>query len=189
MPITDYEYLIDKPYLPGQIVTLDDAQIWSYANGVNGILFFGLATVKGANPSGTAIKIPSKIGATGTVVLPTAAGQKFEGISYHTNTYEIRDGYTKDVATGRLGYPIKQIVSIVRSGVMAVWIDSAVDRGDPVFFRHTATPGVTGIAGCFRKDADTATADPIVDASFIMPAPAPAAGQMGVGYLELRSVS
>lgn len=189
MPITNYDYLIDKPYLPGQIVTLDDAQIWSYANGVNGILFFGLGVVKGANPSGTAIQLPSKIGATGTIVLPSAAGQKFEGITYHTNTYEIRDGYTRDVATGRLGYPIKQIVSIVRSGVMAVWIDSAVDRGDPVYLRHTATVGVTGLAGCFRKDADTANAQLIEDASFIMPAPAPAAGQMGVGYLELRSVS
>jgi hypothetical protein len=189
MAITDYNYLIDKPYLPGQVVTLDDAHIWSYVNGVNGILPFGLGVVKGANPSGVAIGLPSKIGATGTVVLPSTITDKFEGISYYTNTLELRDGYTRDVATGRVGYPIKQVVSIVRRGVVAVFIDSAVNRGDPVHLRAIATPGATGIVGCFRNGADGSNSFLIPDASFIMPAPAPAAGSMGIGYLELRSVS
>jgi hypothetical protein len=189
MPITDYGLLIDKPYRPGEIITLDDAQIWSYVNGLSAILPFGLAVVRGANAPGQAIGLPSKIGASGTVLLPTAAGQRFEGISYHTNTYEIRDGYTRDVATGRIGYPARQVVSIVRVGVVAVFIDSAVDRGDPVFYRHTAVAGVSGIPGCFRNAADATNTAAIPDATFIAPSPAPAAGQMGVGYLELRSVT
>ena len=186
MPAYPDGLLIDKQYLPGMVATLDNAQIWAYISGVNAILPFGLGVVRGQTTEWGALSIPSKVGATGTIVLPSATTDKFEGVLYRSTTYELRDGYTKD-ANGRIGYPAKREVSIVRRGVIAVYIDSAVDRGDPVFLRITAS-GTTGLVGCFRKDADTATAIAVPNASFITKATAPTAGQMKVGIIDLRSV-
>lgn len=187
MPITNYNLAIDNPYQAGMIVTLDDAQIWTYANGTGAVLPFGLGVVKGTNSPGVMNGLASDIQTTATIVLPSASGQRFEGITYKTDTYELRNTYSRD-AMARPGYPIGQPVSIVRRGVVAVYIDSAVDRGDPVFLRYSATAGGTGIVGCFRNDADTSKAMAIANASFIAPASAPAAGSMGIGLLELRSV-
>lgn len=186
MPAYPDGLLIDKQYLPGMIVTTDNAKIWAYVSEVNAVLPFGLGVVRGTTTEHAPLSIPSKIGVTGTVKLPSTATDKFEGVTYRSTTYEIRDGYTKDVS-GRLGYPARREISIVRYGVVAVFIDSAVDRGDPVFLRITAS-GSTGLVGCFRKDADTATAIAIPGASFLSKVSAPTAGQMKVGIIDLRSV-
>ncbi|NEP13701.1 MAG: hypothetical protein F6K14_26575 [Symploca sp. SIO2C1] len=178
MPVTNYDLIIEKSYEPGELVTLDDAQIWTFTNGTGVILPFGLGVVAGTGE-----------GATGKVILPADANGKFEGITYRTNTFEKRSGYTLDDATGWVGYPKDREVSICRRALgIAVLIDSDVSRGSPVFLRHTATPGTTGIAGCFRKDADTANAIAIPNATFLKAAPAPVAGEMGVGILELRMI-
>ena len=168
------------------IVTLGNARIWSYISGINAIALAGLGVVRGATTEWGVLSIPSKIGATGTIVLPSTTTDKFEGVLYRSTAYEIRDGYTKDTS-GRIGYPKQSEVSLVRQGVVAVFVDSAVDRGDPVFLRITAS-GTTGLAGCFRKDADTATAIAIPNASFLTKVTAPVAGQMKVGIIDLRNV-
>lgn len=188
MPI-DYELLIDRPYRAGQIVSLDDAKIWSYINGYDGTVPFGLGMVKGEDPVGIAIKLPSKIHATGTVTLPDGAfeAKDFEGVSYYTNTYEQRAGYSQDAA-GRPGYPVKQVISLVRAGsIVAVWLDSAVKRGDPVFVRHTGGGG--GIVGCFRTESGTSAVATEIKARFCVTTPAPATGQMTVGFIEFEEMA
>lgn len=177
MPITNYDLIIDKSYEPGEIVTLDDAQIWTFTNGTDAILPFGIGVVAGTGE-----------GATGKVIIPADANGKFEGIVYATDTFEKRSGYTLD-ANDRVGYPAAREVSIVRSGVIAVFIDSDVSRGSPVYMRHTATGGTTGIAGCFRKDADTANAIAINNATFLKSVAAPTAGKMAIGIVELRMIN
>ncbi|NET61715.1 MAG: hypothetical protein F6K47_38030, partial [Symploca sp. SIO2E6] len=47
MPVTNYDLIIDKSYEPGELVTLDDAQIWTFTNGTGVILPFGLGVVVG----------------------------------------------------------------------------------------------------------------------------------------------
>ncbi len=178
MPITNYDLIIEKSHEPGELVTLDDAQIWTFTNGTDAILPFGIGVVAGTGE-----------GATGKVIIPADANGKFEGIVYATDTFEKRSGYTLDDATGRVGYPRDREVSIVRRGVIAVFIDSDVSRGDPVYMRHTATPGTTGIAGCFRKDADTANAIAIPNATFLKSVAAPTAGEMAIGIVELRMIN
>jgi hypothetical protein len=183
MPIVNYDLIIEKSYEPGEIVTLDDAQIWTFTNGTGAILPFGIGVV-----AGTVEGVTSKIGATSQVIIPADANGRFEGIVYATDTFEKRSGYTLD-ANDRVGYPANREISVVRSGVIAVFIDSDVSRGDPVYMRHTATPGTTGIAGCFRKDADTANAIAINNATFLKSVAAPTAGEMAIGIVELRMIN
>ncbi len=187
MPIRDYGQLIDRGYIAGQLVTLDDAQLWGYMNGTQpnptnpgGILFFGLGAISLGNaslPGGgvlnaaiaqqlsapippssvpvmpTNYSFTGKLGTTGSVIIPVANDGKsapgtptgtptgitprFEGIVYATNTFETKAAYSKDVASGLIGVPRGQMASVIKKGVAAVWVDSAVNRGDGVAMRLT----------------------------------------------------
>lgn len=171
-PITNYDFMIDKEYPAGTLITPTGGRIHTRYNTTGGILLFGLGGVTGANFK--------------ELALPSAAGDRFEGVIVYTTTYENRVGYTQD-SEGRYGYPDKREVSIVKKGdhaQMAVWVDSATAVNDPVFLRFTATDGATGLSGCFRADADTATALEIPGARFIKTVTAPAAGNMKISHIE-----
>lgn len=172
MPITDYNLMIDRDYSPGQLVTPTGGTIQTRFNDSNNILFFGLGVVTGTGNR--------------EVVYPSTANDKFEGVLFYTNTYELRDGHTRDVSSGRIGYPAKREVSIIRPGnfaQIAVFVDSATAINDPVFVRHTGS-GTTGLPGCFRKDIDTDKAIQITNARFIKVVSAPTAGQMKISWIE-----
>lgn len=175
MPITNYDLMIDKPLPAGTLITASGGNIHTRYNGTGGILFFGLGVVTGASFK--------------EVVLPSDATDVFEGILEYTNTYEAREGYSRDATTGLDGYPNQREVSIIRPGSfaqVAVYVDSAIALNDPVFLRYTATPGTTGLVGCFRNDADTATALEIPAARFIEGVAAPAAGEMAIAVIEFN---
>lgn len=172
MPITDYNLMIDRDYYPGTLVTASGGAIHSRFNNSNLILFFGLGVVAGAKNR--------------EVVYPSSVNDRFDGVLFYTNTYELRDGYTRDSVSGRVGYPAKREVSIIRPGEfaqVAVFVDSATAINDPVYLRHTGS-GTTGIPGCFRKDIDTDKAIAITRGRFIKAVSAPAAGKMAVSWIE-----
>lgn len=172
MPITDYNLMIDRDYAPGQLVTPTGGTIHTRFNNSDNILFFGLGVVTGARNR--------------EIVVPSATGGKFEGVLFYTNTFELRNGHTRDAVSGRIGYPPKREVSIIRPGEfaqVAVFVDSATAINDPVFIRHTGS-GTTGLPGCFRKDIDTDKADAITRGRFIKAVSAPAAGKMAVSWIE-----
>lgn len=176
MPITNYDLAIDKEYEPGTIITLSGGRTHTRFNVTGQILYFGLGVVRGASYR--------------EIAIPSADGQTFEGVVKHANTYEMRDGYTRDPATGLMGYPVDREASIVRPGDfahLAVLVDSATNYDDPVYLRFASTEGATGMAGAFRNDDDAATAMEIgVGARFIKTVAAPAAGEVVVSHIELR---
>lgn len=171
MPVTDYKLIYERDYLPGQIIKLVDSRIYSYRNAESSIFYFGLGVCMGAG--------------TDDVVFPVDANSKFLGICVYQDTYESRAGWSHDETLDLYGYPSDRLVSVARDGVLAVLVDSDVSRGAPVFCRHTATPGSTGIKGCFRKDADTATAFAVPNAFFTGAVAAPAAGSMAIAAIDL----
>lgn len=174
MPITNYDLAIDREYSPGALITASGGKVHGRFNTTGGILYHGLGVVRGSNYR--------------EVALPAADGDVFEGVVKMTITYEIRDGYTRDPITGMIGYPADREVSIIRPGDLAqiaVWVDSATAYDDPVYLRYSATAGVTGIVGCFRNDAGTATASLANGARFIKTVEAPAAGSMVISHIEL----
>ncbi|MCG8433481.1 MAG: hypothetical protein MJA83_05575 [Gammaproteobacteria bacterium] len=59
-----------------------------------------------------------------------------------------------------------ETVGILRQGRIWVFVEEAISVGDAVFFRHTAGGGGSEI-GAFRTDADTATADQLVQAQWL----------------------
>lgn len=173
MPILDDgKNLSQQDLFPGVLVTASGGTIHTKFNSSNSILYFGLGVVSGTKPD--------------EILLPSSASDKFEGVLFFTNTYELRDGHTRDVASGRIGYPGKREVSVIKPGnfaQVAVYVDSATAINDPVFLRHTGS-GSTGLAGCFRKDIDTDKAIAISNARFIKAVTAPAAGKMTVSWIE-----
>lgn len=174
MPITNYDLAITKEYSPGAIITSCGGVVHTRFNVTGSILYHGIGVVRGADYR--------------SIALPAADTDVFEGVVKMANTYEIRDGYTRDSATGMIGYPVDREASIVRPGDfahLAVWVDSATAYDDPVFLRFTATEGTTGIVGAFRNDADTATALAVPSARFIKTVAAPAAGEMTISHIEL----
>ncbi|GEM_PF-3545741 len=173
MPITNYDLMIDKEYLPGTLITATGGTVQTRFNNTGNILFFGLGVVTGSGER--------------VIALPSTANDKFEGVLMHTNTYEAREGYSKDATTGYYGYPDKREVSIIRPGEfaqVAVFVDSATAINDPVYVRYSATPGTTGLAGCFRQDDGTTTALEVTGARFIKVVAAPTAGEMAISWVE-----
>ena len=90
--------------------------------------------------------------------LPSATGQAFMGVTEFTTAWAAN---ASDVHL----YEENREMNIVTFGRMWVITEEAVVPGDPVFFRHTAGGGGS-IIGRFRTDADTASADQIVGATF-----------------------
>lgn len=174
MPITNFNLAIEQEYSPGAIITASGGKVHTRFNVTGGILYHGIGVVRGSNYR--------------DIALPAATDDVFEGVVKMANTYEIRDGYTRDPATGRIGYPADREVSIVRPGDfahIAVWVDSGTVYDDPVFLRYSATEGATGIVGCFRNDDGTTTALLVNGARFIKTVAAPAAGSMVISHIEL----
>lgn len=173
MPILDDgKNLVERDLFPGVLVTASGGVIHTKFNASSNILYFGLGVVSGAKQD--------------EIVIPSSASDKFEGVLLFSNTFELRDGYTRDVTSGRIGYPPKREVSIIKPGNFAqavVYVDSATAINDPVFLRHTGS-GTTGIPGCFRKDIDTDKAIQINNARFIKIVSAPASGTMAVSWIE-----
>lgn len=175
MPINSYDLVIDKDYPPGALITPTGGTVHTRHNTTTSILYFGLG---GARVTG---------GNYRDIKLPDASTDVLDGVFKLTDSYEVRDGYSREAATGYVGYPVDREVSIIRPGEfaqIAVWVDSATAVNDPVFWRHTATPGTTGLAGCFRSNVDTASAIAIVGARFIKTVSAPIAGQMAISWIE-----
>lgn len=106
---------------------------------------FGRAVVRGAADAG--------------VVLPSAAGDEFIGVTEMTSAgVEDCDGVHQ--------YEYQREANIMDFGPIYVYTEVAVVPGDPVYFRHTAGVAPLDVVGRFRNDADTASADLIPGATF-----------------------
>jgi len=112
---------------------------------------FGLAVVMNPAPGS----------ADDSATLPSGAGQKLAGIAerIHSNV----DPTDAGVGNGQISPG--QSMTVGKRGTWLVAVESAVAKGDPVFFRHTAGAGGT-VLGAWRNDADTATADAVLQAQF-----------------------
>lgn len=129
----------------GQIDTLEVGNNIGHAFAEGGDLAFGLAVCQGT--------------ADNQVLLATATGGAFRGITVRNNSV------SNDSTTGLAAYAEGEAVTIRNFGSIVVLTESAVTKGDTVYFRHTAGAGGTTI-GAIRGDADTASADAITGAYF-----------------------
>lgn len=120
-----------------------DAHIRSYANEEATTTPFGLAMVEGTLPEEQVLK-------------PSAASQTFMGVGVHAHGSE-------DLTAAGAG--TDEMMGILSKGRVWVQVDEAVVAGDPVFFRHT---GAAADIGKFRNDADTANADALPGARFVV---------------------
>lgn len=93
------------------------------------------------------------------VVLPSAAGEDFMGITEYTSAGLVQ-------VDGSHEYEVNREANILDLGPIYVYTETAVVPGDSVFFRHTAGIAPLDIVGRFRNDADTANADQIPGATF-----------------------
>lgn len=129
-------------------------------------------------PFGRAVAYRAGAGTTEkSAALPSATGQTFAGVLERTHSSvdpSLADPISRvgQVSNG-------QDLSVLHQGAIWVEVEEAVDEGDSVFFRHTASGGNTEI-GRFRTDADTATADQVTGARFASRTPGP-----GLALLEL----
>jgi len=143
-------YLIDGPeFYQGQIAQGAPWEMVSKVNGFNGVVTFGKGLVRGS--------------ADDIATLPSATGQTFVGVAAAINSIEKKAGYSID-ADGKMGFPLKFVMSVAISGVIAVPIDSDCAQGAPVYLIHTASAGQA--VGHFRKNANTDKADLVPGAVF-----------------------
>lgn len=150
MPFTDYADTIDGGlFYEGQLAKAEPGLIRSGINADTVVLAFGLGLAKGTGDD--------------DLIIPAATGFKFMGVSFATDTFEKREGYSID-ANGKMGYPLDYRTSYVRRGIVAVPIDSDCAKGSPVYCIHTASSGQ--VPGHFRKDANTDKADLVPNAVF-----------------------
>ena len=109
--------------------------------------------------------------------LATATGATFAGVleRTHSSVNPTLANPADRIAKASPG----QDLSVLYQGAIWVEVEEAVNEGDSVFFRHTAS-GVNTEIGRFRTDADTATADQITGAKFASRTTGP-----GLAILEL----
>lgn len=151
MPISDYSDLLDgQKYYEGQLIFAEPAYIFTGINADSVILPFGRALVKGTGDM--------------DLILPVNGSSVLMGIAFLSDTFEKRTGYSLD-ADGNFGYPLKNVVSYIKRGTVAVKVDSAVVAGAPAFWRHTAAGAER--KGTFRADADTSDAVQIPQSRFM----------------------
>ncbi len=181
MPITSFEPLYKRAYQPGDLIDQTPHEPWTFLNGIEDVLPFGLGVV--ADITG---KSPTS--ATAKVFMPSAVDERFIGITYRTHTVEIIDGISRIAGTELIGYPKRSLITLIRKGNMAVWIDTEAKRGEKVFLRFAEQEGTTGIAGCFCNSPG-ANAIPLSNANFLRNTPAPTPGTMSVGYINLRGIN
>lgn len=143
----------------GQRVNLELANITSkVAEGSD--IAFGRAVVRGT--------------ADNQCQLPSTAGEDFLGVSEFTTAWS-------ETADDLHVYTENREVNIFDFGKIAVYTETAVVPGDPVYFRHTAAAPPLDIVGRFRNDADTANADLIANATFES-----TTGAGGIAIIKLR---
>lgn len=106
---------------------------------------FGLAVVQGTSDI--------------DVKVATATGGVFRGVTVRNLDVNNSEG------TKQALYKEDRPVTIRNFGHIIVKTEVAVDRDDPVYFRHTASGDLTTL-GAFRNDADTNKADAITGAYF-----------------------
>ncbi len=93
------------------------------------------------------------------VLLPSAAGQAFIGITEMTSAgVENCDGVHQ--------YEYQREANILDYGIIYVYTEQSVVPGDSVFFRHTADTAPLDVLGRFRKDLSGGDADQIIGATF-----------------------
>lgn len=204
MPISDTTNPIDRytsPLMWGEVVDLGNAILWTAQNvesnqpfAINnnapGVLLFGFGVVSG---SGTTM------GSGSGVRYPAAVTDTFEGIVFATDSLPVRLNYTQDAA-GRFGYPppptgnpgqstfLGALPNIIRKADrIAVPIETAVNKGDPVFMRAVIGTGVA--RGTFRNAAVAGETIQIPRARFLQSQSAPAAGTLGTGFILLEGIT
>lgn len=96
------------------------------------------------------------------IQLPSATGQKFQGVLERIHT--VVDPKAADTDPASLA-PFNA-GTVIHRGLVVVEIEEAVTPADAVFIRFASGAGGT-ILGRFRTDADTATADAVVGAGWV----------------------
>lgn len=112
-----------------------------------------------------------------SVGLASATGATFAGVAERVHSVVDPENAGSIDGVGRISR--YQEISVMFQGAIWVEVEEAVNEGDSVFFRHTASGANTEI-GRFRTDADTATADQITGAKFASRTNGP-----GLAILEL----
>lgn len=147
MPNTNYDFISDKVGYEGMRAS-------------NRLI----TTRSGYNATGAVLPYGRPVRFTGNnreVALPSATGQKIQGITLLSRQYE--DAVD---AQNHSGFPDKESVVFLIEGDILVRVEEDVTFGDPVYFRHTANGTGKDVIGRFRNDADTATCDLLAGASF-----------------------
>lgn len=83
------------------------------------------------------------------IELPSATGASFLGVSKRTTIYE-----NALDAQGFDGFPADRDSDYLTSGDIYVYVETDVNPGDPVYFRHTANGAGKDVLGRFRNDDD-----------------------------------
>ncbi|MGL6342717.1 MAG: structural cement protein Gp24 [Waterburya sp.] len=98
----------------------------------------------------------------GDIVLPSAGTQKILGIA------PVNDRFMRK-AEGITGYPPRQLVPVVRKGIVLMRAETALTRGGAVFVRHTlnAVAGTWEAKGRVRNNDDTGKAVQISNARIL----------------------
>ena len=123
-----------------------------------GSIIAGLAVVRGTGDN--------------QIKLAAATGADFMGVSVNTTAGQA-DG--DDI----FAYDANEAINLLGFGRIYVLCENGCVPGDAVFFRHTTGTGT--VIGSFRTDADTATADEILNATFESTA---AAGELAILQLS-----
>ncbi len=129
MPITNYS-LYSERVLPGSIASTLSCDIVSRLNSSNEAIPYGSAVVY--DPS-----------LESGVSLPSSLTDIFAGIAVRTYLYEDESDSISN----------EKQFDVLLKGEIAVFVDTAVSVGDPVFFR--VAPNTGNILGSFRNNADT----------------------------------
>ena len=138
-------------YKPGTAITVTEADTkitlaTITANATPENIPFGLALVKRTGTGTTEL----------SATLPSETGQTLLGILERTESIVDPLGV---VASDRA--PAGSRLSVGMRGTWLVQVEVAVEAEDPVFFRHTAGAGQQ--VGAWRNDADTDTADAVLN--------------------------
>jgi|GEM_PF-6125300 len=149
-----YTDVQDKDLVAGsQFKVTQGANPVSLINGGAGVIAAGFGVVYGA--------------VAGEAILPAGAGV-FAGVVALPHTIEVRAagsvGASLD-AGGRYGYPVNYEMAVAQGDTWAVWVDGTVVQGNPVFLNHTVA---TSVIGAFRATANSANAQAVPNAVFVL---------------------
>lgn len=127
-----------------------------------------------AMPAGVGVTDDTATNGVNAIRLPTLTGGVFRGVTHFVQNVDNQG------QAGTIVFPIRSAVPVRRQGRIWVYVDANVLAGANVFVRHTANGGLN-VLGAFRSDADTARADQVPNATFIIGGTAG-----GVALIELN---